>query len=64
MDDIIITIENYKGMIITFTMPQSADVELFEELNGFDQFTNYIDRVCIDASYPGIEKFIEYIDEE
>ena len=64
MDDIIITIENYKGQIITFTMPQDAEVNVFEELNGFDQFTNYIDRISIDASYPGIEKFIEYTNEE
>ena len=64
MDDIIITIENYKGQIITFTMPRDAEVNVFEELNGFDQFTNYINRISIDASYPGIEKFIEYINEE
>ena len=64
MDDIIITIENCKGQIITFTMPQSAEVSVFEELNGFDQYTNYIDRVSIEARYPGIERYVEYINEE
>ena len=71
MNDVIITIKNYKGHIITFTMPQDAEISVFEELNNFDQclhdtkdtnfikYTNYINRICIDACYPGIEKFIE-----
>ena len=63
MDDIVITIENYKGQTYTFTMPQDAEINVFEELNGFDQYTNYINRVCIDATYPGIEKYIEYYGE-
>lgn len=63
MDDIIITIENYQDEIITFTMPQDAKVNIFQELNGFDQFTNYIDKVIITAEYSGIEKYVEYINE-
>ena len=55
--------ENYKGMTYTFTMPQTAEISVFEELNGFDEYTNYIDRVSIDAHYPGIEKYVEYFGE-
>ena len=61
MDDIVITIEGYKRTRITFTMPQDAAISVLEELNGFDQFTNYINKVSIDAEYPGIEKYVEYI---
>ena len=63
MDDIVITVENYKGQTYTFTMPQDATIEIVEQLNSFDQWTNYINRVCIDATYPGIEKYIEYYGE-
>lgn len=63
MDDIVITIENYKGKIITFTMPQDATIEMVQQTNGFDEYTNYIDRICIDARYPGIEKYVEYYED-
>lgn len=62
MDDIIITIENINGRTVSFTMPQDAEVNVYEELNGFDQFTNYINKVSIEARYPGIEKYVEYYD--
>ena len=59
MDDIIIKIENYKGKTISFVMPQDATIEMVQQTNGFDEYTSYIDRICIDARYPGIEKYIE-----
>lgn len=44
--DIIITIENYKGRKIVYTMPANATVESMIE---FDTVTEKVDRIRIDA---------------